>query len=373
MIDHTPLEAAKLSPGAQKALGPGPARMMAARGVMPLPPADQIAVLYQLAIDKDPGLSVAARATAMALPDKLVAGALADAKLDPRVLDFFAEISGDKASVFEALVANAATGDATFVRLAERAGRQEIDRLTVNEQRLLRCPEIIAAMYLNKQARMSTIDRVVELAVRNNVRVPGLAAWDEIARALAAPPPAAPPPPAEVDSQFAAAVEATSGADSVLTQGDAEAVAVIEETAEPEPEKQVPINQMSIPHKIRLATLGNAFARRELVRDPVKIVAVAAIRSPGVTEIEAARYAGNAALCDDVIRIIAGKREWTKLYGTKVALCRNPKTPVAESMKLMPFLRDKDITNLMKSRGVPSAVVAQARKILTQRRGGDKK
>ena len=39
-------------------------------------------------------------------------------------------------------------------------------------------------MYLNKHARMSTVDRAVELAVRNNVRVPGLAAWDEIARAL---------------------------------------------------------------------------------------------------------------------------------------------------------------------------------------------
>ncbi len=29
---------------------------------------------------------------------------------------------------------------------------------------------------MNKHARMSTVDRVVELAVRNDVRVPGLAA-----------------------------------------------------------------------------------------------------------------------------------------------------------------------------------------------------
>jgi hypothetical protein len=42
-------------------------------------------------------------------------------------------------------------------------------------------------------------------------------------------------------------------------------------------------------------------------------------------------------------------------------------------MRMMPFLRDKDMTNLMKSRGVPSAIVAQARKLMMQRRGGDKK
>ena len=41
---------------------------------------------------------------------------------------------------------------------------------------------------------------------------------------------------------------------------------------------------------------------------------------------------------------------------------------------LMPFLREKDLTNLTKSKGVASAVVAQANKLMSQRRGGrDKK
>ena len=374
MIEHTPLDASRLSAAAQKAVGPGPGRMMAARGVMPLSPADQVTVLYQLAIDRDPGISVAARATAMSLPEKLVAGALVDVKLDPRVLDLFAELSGDKPVVFDALVGNTSAADDTFVKLAERASSAQVDRISVNEQRLLRCPEIIAAMYLNKQARMSTVDRVVELAVRNKVRVPGLAAWDEISRALAGTAPS--PPTPENDAAFAHAAEATSGDDSALTVGDAEEAPPDEEAGEqppPEEPKNVPIDKLTVPAKIRLATLGNAFARSTLVRDPLRIVAMAAIKSPGVTEFEAARYAGNSGLSEDVIRHIASKREWTKLYGTKVALCRNPKTPLPEAMKLMPFLRDKDITNLMKSKGVPSAIVAQARKLMLQRRGGSKK
>jgi len=124
---------------------------------------------------------------------------------------------------------------------------------------------------------------------------------------------------------------------------------------------------------IRLATLGNAFHRAALVRDPIKIVQIAAIKSPGVTEFEAANYARNPTLGEDVIRHIANRREWTKLYGIKFALCRNPKTPITDAMRMLPFLRDKDIERLIKSKGIASAVVAQARKLMMQRRGGAKK
>ena len=130
------------------------------------------------------------------------------------------------------------------------------------------------------------------------------------------------------------------------------------------------IMEMSIPAKIRLATVGNAFARSILIRDPLKLVAVAAIKSPGVTDIEAARYATNQSLPEEVIRFIATKREWTKMYGVKVSLCKNPKTPVAEASKLLTFLREKDLTNVTKSKGVSSALVAQAKKIMAQRKGG---
>jgi len=73
-ITHTPLDPSTLSPAAQKALGPGPARMMAARGMAPLPPADQISVLYQLALDGDAALATSALTTAAGMPEKLLAG-----------------------------------------------------------------------------------------------------------------------------------------------------------------------------------------------------------------------------------------------------------------------------------------------------------
>jgi hypothetical protein len=366
-LDLTPLDPTTLSTAAQRALGPGPGRMMASKGMLPLPPADQVAVLYQLSLDSDTILASAAKATAQGLPEKLLVGTLADAALDARILHFFSELFADKAAVFDAIVLNPTASDPTIAVLAARGGAREVDQIAQNEQRLLRYPAIIAAMYMNRKARMSTIDRVVELAVRNNVKVPGIACWDEVARALTGDGGGA-----TDDAAFAAvADDLTNHDDSALTTGDANQPLSEDETELPEEKGQ--FRSLSIPAKIRLATLGNGSARAEAIRDPVKLVAVAAIKSPGVTDIEAARYAGNPALAEEVIRYISQKKEWTKLYGVKVSLCRNPKTPIPESMKLLPFLREKDLTNLSKSRGVPSAITAQARKLIMQRRGGPAK
>jgi hypothetical protein len=365
-VKHTPLDAGQLSAAAHKALGPGPGKMMASRGMMPLPPADQVAVLYQLALDADHTVADTARTTAKGLPEKLLAGTLADARMDARVLDFFATIVADKPTAFDAIVMNATCADETLATLAARGGQREVDLIAGNEQRLLRHPEIIGAMYLNKRARMSTVDRVIELAVRNHVRVPGLACWDEVARALQSAPPAAATP--EADELFAYMADALTGDDSALTTGNAdeapeEDVLDLEDDAAVSSFEELPIGS-----QIRLATLGNAFVRSRAIRSPVRLVAMAAIKAPGVTDIEAARYAGNQTLAEDVIRYVASRREWTKLYGVKVALCRNAKTPVAESTRLLAFLRERDLNTLSKSKGIPSALAAQAKKLLMNRR-----
>jgi hypothetical protein len=364
MIRHTPLDVARLSPAVQRALGPGPGRTMAARGLLPLAPADQIAVLYQLSLDAESNLAQSARATAAGLPDKLLAGALAQPTTDPRILDFFAQLIADKPAVFDAIALNPAVADQTIATLAARAGSREVDQIAQNEQRLLRHPEIIAAMYMNRRARMSTIDRVVELAVRNNVRVPGLAAWDEVARALTGAPPAS----AEGDAMFAAMAATTGRDDSALTTGDAEqALPEDEAAAAPGASEDEEERKLTVPMKIRLAMLGDAFERAKRIRDPSRMVAMAAIKAPGVTDIEAARYAGNQALAEDVIRYIASNRNWTKMYAVKVSLCRNPKAPIVETTRFLPFLRQKDLVQLSKSKSVSSALVAQARKLIMQR------
>ncbi len=446
MIQHTPLDATQLSTAAQRALGPGPGRTMAARGLLPLAPADQVAVLYQLSLDAESHVAQSARATAAGLPEKLLAGTLAAPVIDARVLDFFAQLIAEKPAVFDAIAMNPSVADATIATLASRAGAREVDQIAQNEQRLLRHPEIIAAMYMNRRARMSTIDRVVELAVRNNVRVPGLAAWDEVARALTGETTSS----VTTDDTLFDAVLGTRD-DSALTAGDAEEAPEEDEHIEskisqrllelqisrplfgtirvplrrtrmtlgsvptcdakvPEVPAQwllvelddaratitvlksgerhqlglnqstmidggrvvlspIPFRDLPISAKIRAATIGDAFIRGEAVRDPAKVVAMAAIKSPGITDAEAATYARNQALDVGVINEICKRGDWTKKYAVKVSLCRNPKAQIATVTRFLPFLRQKDLVSISKSKGIPSAVAAQARKLVSQRGG----
>lgn len=362
---------ARLSPAAQKALAPGPGRTMAARGMLPLPrPAELATVLFQLAVS-DPAVASAAQATADGMPEKVLAGALTDPDIEPVVLDWLAPRARKVPALFEALVLNPRVADETIVSLAADGNAREVDLIADNEQRMLRCPDLIAAMYANPQARMSTVDRAVELAVRNDVKVSGISAWEELVRVIGGGTGGG--AGGDADAAFAQALAGVGEvADaSIVAASTDEAVEIAEGTPEEAvDEKKVPINKMSIPAKIRLATLGNAFARSLLVRDPVRLVAIAAVKAPGVTDLEAAKYAGNHSLDSDIVRYIAQRRDWTRLYGIKKSLCLNPKTPIAESSKMLIHLRDNDIRMIMKSKGVPSAVVAQARKLIAQRSGG---
>ncbi len=363
---------AGLSPAAAKALTAGPSRMMAARGMLPLPkPGELATVLYQIAAT-DAGLATTARTTADGLPDKVVAGVLADAAVDGRVLDWLVPRIKHSPALIDALILAPAVADATIVALAETATAAQVDVIVANEQRLLRCPDIIAALYGNASARMSTVDRAVELAARAGIRVSGISAWDELARLVTSAP--AGTSMVSDDAAFAQALAgvATVADASVIAPDDRageDGVAIAEGDDQPPAvdDKQVPIGKLGIPAKIRLATLGNAFARALLIRDPLKLVAVAAIKSPGVTDLEAAKYAGNHALCDDVIRFIAMRRDWTRLYGVKKSLILNPKTPLTESTKFLIHMRERDVRMIAQSKGVPSAVVAQARKLLSSR------
>ncbi|HEU5060016.1 MAG TPA: hypothetical protein VFU21_25970 [Kofleriaceae bacterium] len=359
-LARTPLDPAQLAPDAQRALASPQSKMMAARGLVPVArPRDLLSLLYQLAIDADDKLRSAAVTSARGLPDPVVRGGLVDPGLDPRVLDLFADLLAAAPAAVERIIGNPSTADETMATIAGRGSAADVDLIATNEQRLLRAPAIIAAMYQNRNARMSTVDRVVELAVRNGVKVPGIPAWEEIQKIYAAGGERDDQQPAaDVDAQFARAAGVNAGK---AAEGD---------PGTPSETEAKEIWALSAPMKIRLATLGNAFDRAILIRDPKKIVAMAAIKSPGMTDPEVMRYAGMSTLAEEVIGYIANQREWTKMYSVKLSLVNNPKCPVGLAMRLLPHLREKDQDNLARSKGIPSALAAQARKLVMQRQTG---
>ena len=73
------------------------------------------------------------------------------------------------------------------------------------------------------------------------------------------------------------------------------------------------IQKMSVFQKIKLARLGNKEARGLLVKDRNKVVAISAISSPKITTNEVISIAQSRNVHDEVIRMVAMNRLWTRI------------------------------------------------------------
>jgi hypothetical protein len=124
------------------------------------------------------------------------------------------------------------------------------------------------------------------------------------------------------------------------------------------------ISGMSVPQKVKAAIKGTREMRAILIRDPNKIVAMAVLSSPKVTETEVETYARMGSVGEDVLRTIGQTRAWIKNYGVVSALVRNSKTPVALSMNLLNRLTEADVRRVSIDRNVPEALRIAARKKL---------
>jgi hypothetical protein len=358
--------------------GAAPAKLMAVRGMAPLRPADLLLTVYQLSFDADPAVKSAAEAAPAGLPDKILLSPLAET-LPPQILHFFAEhLPKSRRQAIEKILFNHATADETFVYLARNLDEAGLEIIFQNEVRLLRSTALVEALYFNKNARMSSVSRALELCARNKVRPEGIPGFDEMAAAIMADPNAVIPSvsddvfsavlgdgapsegqPDPIDAPTATAPAAAAGAD-----GEAAAVGAEKRKGS---STFIKFDELKIFEKIRLATVGNAHCRQVLIRDTNRLVAMSVIRSPSITDMEIVAAASNRAVCEDVIRFIANSREHTKDYAVKQALVTNPKCPLATSLRLLSFLRADDLKTLSRSKNVPGALATAARKLMQTR------
>jgi len=127
---------------------------------------------------------------------------------------------------------------------------------------------------------------------------------------------------------------------------------------------------MTFPERLKAAVKGTKEMRAILIRDPNKIVGVAVLSSPKLSEAEVETIAKMSSISDELLRIISMTRGWMKNYSVVVALSKNPKTPVAISMNLLSRLNDKDLRMLSSDRNVAEILRVTARQKLVI---GDKK
>jgi hypothetical protein len=366
------IDVSALSPPAQKILSPAaPQKLkeMAARGIAPgIRPAEMISVLALLAAG-EPGVAAEiAEKTLSALPDQLLAGALGS-DLHPAAVDALAKRYAARLDVVEKLLGMPRIHAETVAELARSGSEAVTELVATNEERLLANPRIIELLYMNKNTRVSTSDRLVDLATRNGAELSGLPAWREAATAIQGELiPEASEEPTPDDVLFK---ETQILSEKLSSEADEDTHVEPEPGREVVKEKFLPlykrIAQMTMSQKVRRAVIGSREERMLLVRDANRIVASAAVRSPLMQEPEVVLIARNRNVSDEVLRVIGSSPEWMKSYAVKKNLVENPKTPPSIATKLVQHLRENDLRQLSRSKNVTGVVQEAARRHLSRR------
>jgi len=344
-----------LSPQAERYArrdAPREVRLMAARGALPLPPVELATVLFALMHDPDAEIKSTARESLEGLPDSVIDPVLGG-KCHPALLSHLARTFKDDAQRIERLALNFATDDQTIAFLATLPCKRVVDIISNNQERMLRTPEIVESLGSNPLTGRAVIERILTFL---GLDLPADNDDDPETREVSV-------------SEAEAALRAVLGDDlgefarSLIEESDNDD----ETDAASSINLHALIQQMSIFQKVKLARLGNKEARGLLIRDRNKVVAVAAVSSPKITDNEAAVFAKSRNVCDEVLRLISNNRSWTRNYRVKMALVSNPKCPQTAALKFLNFLQDTDLRHLMKSKDVPQIISTQARRILMKK------
>jgi hypothetical protein len=343
-----------LSPQAEKYArrdAPVEARRMAARGALPLEPVELATVLFALLHDPDTEVKTRAAESLRDLPEA-VAFTVLSGPTHPALLSHLAHVHSDSESHCEKVALNAATDNTTLAFLATLPQRRLIDIISNNQERLMQSEEIVEALGANPLTGRAVIERILTFL--------GIDDSDE----------------GDADDMQGAddiSSEAAAAAVLALLGEDMADVAYHLSTEDDIDDEEVTnnlfsaIQKMSVMQKIKLARVGGKEARMLLIRDRNKIVSTSVIQSPKITETEVVTIAKSRNVSDEILRLISNNRDWTKSYQIKSALATNPKTPQPVAIKFLNYLPERDLRTIMKSKDVPSAISAHARRILQKK------
>jgi hypothetical protein len=143
----------RLSPDAPKK-----ALLAMAKGLLPMAPDVQLAVLYVLATMDSEKLRKAAVRTLRKLPARMLSDTLS-MKTHPKVIEFIAEFREPEDALDERMAMLRAANDRTVARIAARANPTLCETLSRNHERLLMSPEVFVALYGNPECSDANIAR----------------------------------------------------------------------------------------------------------------------------------------------------------------------------------------------------------------------
>jgi len=127
------------------------------------------------------------------------------------------------------------------------------------------------------------------------------------------------------------------------------------------------IAKLDVKGRIQLAMKGSKEERSILVRDGTKIVAIAVLDSPKISDGEVEKIASQRNVLEAVLRAIPLKRRFAKNYAIVRNLVFNSRTPLDISLGLMKNLLVQDLRNLSGNKEVADTVRKLALRMFKQK------
>jgi len=380
---------------------PRPARLAAARGVLPLPQLDLIEVLVAFATSDDGELAGHARETIRTQDTKTLNSLVRSESISITVLNFLASFGEMPREIQESIVANVRTPVETVVKVAAESKSSEvIDAISLNQQLLVQAPAVIDAILKNPIRSADADRRATETKreffekergqqqIANELRAQGNEAAAEFIEN------------AQFDGLGISSDDALFLAEHIVipdseTDDSWLGLDYLEEIYEETPEqRQAIVNKilgelrseeidmpgerisiinhimkMGMKDRTRLAMKGDREARNILIRDPNRIVAQAVMTNPRITEQEVEKIASMRTVSEDLLRQIAISRHWSRCYQIVHSLAKNPRTPIANVLNILSRLQLKDLNMLSKNRNISDAIRRQALRLSQMRSG----
>jgi hypothetical protein len=394
-----------------------PATLMqaAARGALSVPPAEMIEIMVHLA-NHNKVFGQQARMTLAGWEEKSSLEAASDPNTPQEVLDYLIAPENLRPRLLPALVENPGISDATLVNMAMKSPREVVEAMR-KSPRVQRTPPILRAVAFNPNATDTEEAEELEEGpmVAGAEAAEGGGAKDQDAETASEP---------EVEETVTAylaehAQEITAAEEKpfqplggmyefesappevVASASEDSAVAPAAVASAPPPAKAGPnaaaakaapihkkshlsheqergsalqkISKLDIKGRIQLAMKGTKEDRSILIRDSTKLVALAVLESPKITDGEVEKFANQKNVLEAVLRQIPMKRRFMKNYGIVRNLVANPRTPLDVSLGLMKNILTADLRNLSGNKEVSDTIRKLALKMFKQKTDTSKK
>ncbi len=389
----------------------------AAKGSLSVPAREMIEILVYLAVHNKV-FSEQAQLTLAGWDEAASRAAAGDPKSPKEVLDYLISPKNLRPALLPALLGNSSVPDEALVELAPGAGRDAVEAMLKSE-RINHSPAILTALLSNPnlsgiqsenirgklepatpvaapKVETAVVDSAPEhTEIESDELLPAvadqiqeneqvleegvLAYMAEHANEIAAVADHAFQPIGGIHEEMPGSDEPLAGQAATAsaatatgsTAGAAAKKAPVKKTnlapSEERGSALQKIAKLDIKGRIQLAMKGTKEERSLLIRDGTKIVALAVLESPKISDGEVERFATQKNVLEAVLRGIPMKRRFAKNYAVVRNLVFNPRTPLDLALGLMKNMLIGDLKNLSNNKEISDTVRKLATKMFKQK------